>query len=376
MQQKVINGLLILFKKNRLFFVLKFIRLFLPTLILNIIPMRKILLVVFLFHYSLLTTHYSYSQDIHFSQFYASPLTLNPANTGNFRGDWRVFNNFRTQWKQIGVPFRTISLGGDIPFYIGKEKLSAGIIIVNDQSGDEKLVVNKFYASAAYHKTLGKSIFRLGIQGGYVMKSFNTSKLTFPNQFDKTIGEFNNSLTNNEKSLGDQTSYVDLNGGLIWSGNFGNFQPEIGVAMFHITQPKESFLGQNFKLPMRQVFHIGGKIDGQKIFFMPNILYMSHSTANDLLGGGNLGVKLPSNGARIKSVFLGPLFRSGTGRNSDAFIAIFGVNFMQLDVGVSYDVNISTLKTATRNRGAFEFSLIYTAMSTKVSKVTTPCERY
>ncbi|MCI5059058.1 MAG: hypothetical protein MRY83_23295, partial [Flavobacteriales bacterium] len=28
------------------------------------------------------------AQDIHFSQFNNSPLSLNPAETGNFKGDW------------------------------------------------------------------------------------------------------------------------------------------------------------------------------------------------------------------------------------------------------------------------------------------------
>lgn len=332
---------------------------------------------LFFISYFLFLISSSFSQDIHFSQFYASPLTLNPAETGNYHGDWRLMNNFRSQWKAIGIPFRTISLGYDRQIFIGKERLSGGIILVNDQSGDEKLIVNKFFLSTAYHKTLGKSTFHLGIQGGYVMKSYNTSKMTFPNQFDKSKGEFINSLPNNEKTLGDQSSYVDLNGGIIWTGNFGKFQPEIGFSVFHLTQPKETFIGKNNKLPMRNVIHYGGKIDlNDKLFLMPNIFYMNHSSANDLLAGSNIGIKLKENGPKIKSVFFGPLFRSGISRNSDAFIAIFGVNFLQLDLGISYDVNISTLKSSTRNRGAFEFSLIYTGMTTRVAKITTPCDRY
>lgn len=316
-------------------------------------------------------------QDIHFSQFYASPLTLNPAGTGNFKGDWRVMNNFRSQWKALGVPFRTISLGYDRQFYIASERLSAGIIVLNDQSGDEQLSVNKFYLSGAYHKAIGSSMIHLGVQGGYVMKSYNTSRMTFPNQFDMSKGEFTNTLPNNEKTLGDQASYVDLNGGLIWSGTFGKFQPEIGFAVFHLTQPKESFIKQNNKLPLRNVAHVGGKIGlNEKYFLLPNILFMNHSAANDLLAGANLGIKIKENAAKIKSVFCGPLFRSGISRNSDAFIAIAGVNFLQMDVGISYDVNISTLKSSTRNRGAFEFSLIYTGMTTRLAQITTPCDRY
>ena len=37
-------------------------------------------------------------QDVHFSQFYSSPLTLNPSETGYFREDFRIGANFKQQW--------------------------------------------------------------------------------------------------------------------------------------------------------------------------------------------------------------------------------------------------------------------------------------
>ena len=40
------------------------------------------------------------AQDIHFSQFYASPLTLNPAMTGFVNGDCRAGVIYRNQWKR------------------------------------------------------------------------------------------------------------------------------------------------------------------------------------------------------------------------------------------------------------------------------------
>jgi len=52
---------------------------------------------IFLFIALLLFQVYSYAQDPHFSQFFASPLTINPANTGNFSGSLRAALNSRTQ---------------------------------------------------------------------------------------------------------------------------------------------------------------------------------------------------------------------------------------------------------------------------------------
>src|ERR1035441_5781184 len=40
----------------------------------------------------------SSAQDIHFTQFFSNPLILNPAQTGNFNGNYRVGFNFKGQW--------------------------------------------------------------------------------------------------------------------------------------------------------------------------------------------------------------------------------------------------------------------------------------
>lgn len=59
----------------------------------------------------------SAQQDIHFSQFYASPLQLNPATAGMFEGDIRVNCLYRTQWPSITAPFTTMAAAIDAPFF-------------------------------------------------------------------------------------------------------------------------------------------------------------------------------------------------------------------------------------------------------------------
>ena len=44
------------------------------------------------------------AQDIHFSQYFNSPLSLNPAQTGNFDGNWRIVGNTRDQWRALNYP--------------------------------------------------------------------------------------------------------------------------------------------------------------------------------------------------------------------------------------------------------------------------------
>src|ERR1700740_59277 len=77
----------------------------------------------------------SFAQDIHFTQYYFSPLSLNPANTGNYSGDYRGFINYRSQWKEIDKAYKTMSAGADVNFYPLNQKVSGGIYFINDKSG-------------------------------------------------------------------------------------------------------------------------------------------------------------------------------------------------------------------------------------------------
>ena len=337
--------------------------------------MRSSLIILLLLPW-LLTPLTAEAQDIHFTQFEASPLTLNPAHTGHFDGDWRLMNIHRRQWAAIGVPFLTTGVGYDRPFYLYNERASGGVIFINDRSGDARLTVNKIYLSGAIHKKIAFHEFHWGLQVGYVNKSFSLDNFTFPSQYDRNIGQFNNQVNSQESGINNQLSYLDLNTGIIWSKAFKGFRPEVGLALFHFNRPNESFTGAENRLPSRQVVHVGGQIDlTDKYYFSPLFLYMAHSRATNMLTGGHLGMKWQGNPA-IRGIYAGSLFRDGFRRNTDAYALIFGIQFRQVRVGASYDVNISELKTATNNQGGWEFSLIYTAPSTVLKKNAIPCDRY
>lgn len=338
--------------------------------------MRKIALKIFIVLF-LLHANFSFAQDIHFSQFWASPLSLSPYQTGNYEGDWRFMNNYRNQWKSVSVPFRTISVGYDQIFHVYNEKLSAGIYIVNDNSGVASLSVNKIYVSGGYHKTIDRNVFHFGIQPGFVLKSFATDELTFPGQFDMTSGYFNNQLPNNETNLDESLSYFDLNLGAAWSRKFIDFEPIVGISAFHINYPKETFLPGKNRLPMRLSFYGGGNYDITSLFYLrPHLLYMRHKKATEFLVGTNIGLKFNENSLKIRSVYAGTMFRDGLNTKLDAFIGVLGIEIHQFDIGFSYDFNVSSLKVVTDKKGAFEISIIYIGASTLLQKISLPCDRY
>src|SRR6185503_15688961 len=100
----------------------------------------------------------SIAQDPNFSQFFASPLTLNPALTGKFDGTFRVAGNYRNQWPTINNAFVTKTVSVDFGILKNSlaeiDQMGVGILGVSDNAGDGVLVTNYGGLSFAYHKGL------------------------------------------------------------------------------------------------------------------------------------------------------------------------------------------------------------------------------
>lgn len=318
----------------------------------------------------------NFAQDIHFSQYFSTPLTISPSNTGNYVGDFRVMGNFRSQWKEVAKPYTTESVGGDKNFYIRNEKISAGLLIINDKSGGN-LQVNKIQASLAYHKTLGKNTFHIGVQPGLTMKNINSNE-TFPDQFDWNSGQFNGAIPNNETNLTYRLHYFDLNWGVGYDRKLtSKVELFTSFAMFHVNSPKETFLSNSNTLKPRNVFSLGATWYAlPKITVQPSICMMGTDKASEFLFGSRFFYSLDKDYSITKAVFVGVYGRSGFANLTDAFFAVVGANWKNYYAGVSYDFNISQLKTASNYRGAFEVSFIYTGMSTRLTKSQIPCDRY
>src|SRR5947209_6687400 len=154
---------------------------------------------------------FAFAQDLHFSQFFRSPLTTNPANTGFMpEGDYRLGINYRNQWSSImAVPYKTMSAFGDVKLfrnYSDNGWLGLGGVILHDVAGSGNLTSTKIYGSVAYHQTLGySSLLSLGFNVGWVNKQINTTNLKFPDQFDGHF--FDNKIPTSVVLNNDNTNY-------------------------------------------------------------------------------------------------------------------------------------------------------------------------
>lgn len=318
-----------------------------------------------------------HSQDVHFTQYDASPLNINPANTGNYDGFWRFSSNVRTQWRAFGEPFNTATFGFDKSGKRGGGHFSAGMFIISDQSGVTQLRSTRAYGNLGIHIGDENLQVHLGFQPGFVQKGIDFSSLTFPSQFDDNSGVFNNSLNNFESGLQETVSYFDLNLGFAIDSYNGLKHLNAGISVQHLIQPNESFLNNEFFLPMRFTFH--GKYSfplTEHWYLIPKFQYMFQVNASEIIPG--LYVSRTLNDlvdGSLKALFLGTSSRNGIQRNTDAINLIFGAQFSRTDIGISYDLNISELNEYTELRGAFEISLVYWSGKLDYKPTTVICER-
>lgn len=321
----------------------------------------------------------SSAQDPHFSQFFSSPLTLNPAFTGKFDGAWRGAVNHRDQWPSIPKAYVTTSGSIDFPIlknYIPENDVfGAGISFVSDQSANNTLKLNYGSLSASYHKALdenGYNTIGAGFQGTYSSMNLDVSKLTFQDELRQ-----NGFVQGTSQDIpiilasGQKQQYIDMNIGLLYSGSTnGENNYYIGTSIYHVNSPKVNYIDKTWELKSRVTVHAGGYLPLTDVIAInASVIHQIQYKASETLVGA--AVELNANGA-----FENPtnLFIGSWVRLQDAIIPYVGLEFNGLRIGASYDVNVSSLKAATATRGGTEFSLIY--IHRPNGKKGIPCPRF
>src|SRR5204862_5081599 len=192
------------------------------------------------------------AQDPNFSQFFASPLTLNPALTGKFDGVYRVAGNYRNQWPTINNAFTTYTASFDAGILKNRipefDQFGIGVLGFADDAGNGVLKNNALALSLAYHKALDENGYHqlgIGFQGAYVGKRLDVTKVTFEDQL--TPSGFTGATSEVFPGQKVSVSYFDMNAGILYNGSTDGYNDfYLGASMYHINRPKESFQGDQF----------------------------------------------------------------------------------------------------------------------------------
>jgi type IX secretion system PorP/SprF family membrane protein len=300
-----------------------------------------------------------HAQDLHFSQFFNSPLTTNPANTGFIPdADYRLGASYRNQWSAVmTVPYKTTSIFGDAQLLRDKLEtgwLGIGGVLLSDVAGSGSLRSTKVYGSIAYHQQLGSSsLLSAGFNIGWANKRIDLSKLKFPDQFDGKF--FDNPVT--AVSLNNTSvSYVDVQAGM----NYAYFPQEnvyinAGYSIHHVNRPKETFFDDQTnagRIPMRHIGFLNAILKvNERVIINPNAYFTTQSKATELVVGLNGNYNLSETGE--KQLVAGLYYRLG-----DAIAPMVGFELNNIKFTFSYDATVSSLNKFNNYRGASEFSIV------------------
>jgi type IX secretion system PorP/SprF family membrane protein len=321
------------------------------------IMVKKLAIALFIFSSLLVCTEKSVAQDPHFTQFYANPIYLNPAFAGSHRCPRIVFN-YRNQWPNISGTFISTSFSFDTRV----EAVSGGLGIhfLHDEAGQGTMSLTRISGIYAYQLPITREFsMAFGLQATFGQKKLDWSKLNFGDMIDPKYGFIYNTAEVKNKTV---VSYPDFSAGILgFSKRF-----YAGIAVFHLTQPNEAFIGTDSKLPLKYTGHAGAVIplDGRygQSNISPNIIYQQQQDFREL----NLGVYISK----------GPIVGGLWYRNADAVVALVGFQQDMVKMGYSYDITVSKLGIVTAGSHEISFQLLFKCRGHRPKFRTVSCPSF
>jgi len=293
--------------------------------------------------------------DPHFSQYYAYPLYLNPALTGVFNGDLRVTGNFKNQYPEVNNAYQTGALSIDAK---PTDKVGVGLNLLDQQAGGIGYNYFTAYGSFSYSIPVsndGYGKLNFGLQAGLINRSFNPGAAQFGNQYNPASG-FDPSMPSFENFAATSAMVFDAGTGIFYyDGNpthvvnvFG------GIGIMHLAYSRDNFAYQSLifrTTPIRYRIHGGVRVNISESFdLMPHVIFMQQQKAQEKGIGAYSEMKVGVNSG---------LIFGGMYRFKDASIFDVAYHLDNLIIGASYDVNNSSLNSATAGQGGIELSISY-----------------
>jgi type IX secretion system PorP/SprF family membrane protein len=327
---------------------------------------KKIFILLFIFCGSVLLN----AQDIHFTQFYLAPLVLNPALSGA-QHDVRGVLNYKSQWNSVAQPYTTANFSYDQRFGQKTDAVlhGVGVSVGQDKSGNP--YIKTFNAGLSYApqiKVSQRARLGVGVYVGMIQRSVSYEGLKWANQYDGM--QYNSALATKEPEGRLSLMGADVGTGIHYeyakterymTGN-DHRKFSAGISAFHLNRPAYSFYNNSEKLYMKVGGYMNGEIGmgNSDLSLVPGVYYYMQGTAKELLVGNLFQLKLLDD-SKYTGFVQGAFAAIGMYyRGKDAAIAMALLKVKTYAIGISYDFNISSLKSASKGRGGFELSLRYT----------------
>ena len=318
--------------------------------------MIKKLRLILLFGFLILRGTQIWGQDPVFTQFFASPLQLNPAFAGNAYAPF-IALNYRMQYPAFnggGAAYSTFAASYDQ--HLSGLNSGIGVSLMADDAGQG--IYKKTYTSVhySYKVSINQNITtRIGIEAGFIQSNLDWSKLIFPDQIGPngpTLPDGSSIPTNEAPLAANSRTIFDMSTGLVIYGS--GFHA--GIAAKHLATPNEGFINANqnlrIGLPTRWTIHGGYEFVLKRAtryspanYITPLIMHVRQGDFNQTVVGASGG---------FGYITAGLMYRQ-SGASPESIISMIGFKQDYFKIGYSYDYSIGTL--FGRTGGAHEISL-------------------
>ena len=316
------------------------------------------------------------AQDLHWTLFNHSPLTLNPGFTGAYEGSFRVGGIARDQAPNTthlnsnmvsdGNVFLSYNFYVDAPIITGFRKrdwVGIGASLYSDEAGSLNLGQDYIQGSIAYHIGLDKkqkSVFTIGLHGGIGNRSFDGTNAVFAQDL---VDDFNFSPNTGSKTSyapdGMGESHFEFGAGLLYRSQVNKTTGfNIGLAFKHIV-PAGAMAYRivdslvNATLPLSLIFHTQLDLKmNKKWSITPALAVQSAGPATTAQAQAMLGYLFNEKKNVLLNFGLG--YRFG-----DAGQFLVGMDYGAFRVAASFDLTLSSLAAVNNNIGGFELGVSY-----------------
>lgn len=303
------------------------------------------------------------------------PVFLNPATVG-LAADYRASAHYKTSWASIAAPYRTVAASFDMRLtgearsgVPGSDELfsglGVGITFLNDRTGDPELKANIAAAHVAYTVRINKtSGFGGGLSIGFDQRSVDPAGGKWGSQFNGHA--YDPGMPSGEAFGGEAQSHLEFGGGVAYTYRSTPSRGETLPTVLHF-----GLAGQHLgRVSVSEADFITKDMPARLSLIAESELPISKSgalapAAYGQIQGGEMNVMVGTSFKQLlvygdtfirsitqSSVSAGVYYRVG-----QSVILQGQLIYGDFRVGLSYDMDVSDLKTYSQRKGGFELSV-------------------
>lgn len=320
------------------------------------------------------------AQDYNFSQFWENRTYYNPAYVGLHAGELNTQLTYRKLWPKFPGNFSTVFFSSDLKTH---NNYGFGLYVISSDEGGGFIKSNTAglsYSWRGYINKMKNIYFQLGVKGSYNDERLNFNRNVYSGNLHPIYGNILSVSNPMGETVNENQHYWDFSAGAMvcipWQRHYREFMNNyIGFAVSHFTRPKDYFIEENNRLPIKLSFQWNGFIrtsiysldKKSSMYINPGLIFenqgdklLSSSSSNNFMIGADIATDPIFGGVWYSSQLL-----NNSSENYKAAIFKVGLKLtsdnkkFEYRLAYSYDMSLGNLAKTTEGSHEISFNLVY-----------------